>query len=174
MRLEPVEPEAGRQAAAVLAQAREQLPRGRGPADLEGALARQVDLDPVALLEVEGLDDRGREPDGEAVAPSRDPHRASCDTRLAYVYPSRARRFPQRRTAARPGPRRDRLLDSAVRACRPRDLRGPRGGARPRGGSGPRPCPGPPPPASPPRPTSPAPPRPAPRPAAAAARRVGP
>src|SRR4051794_26440059 len=139
MRLEPVEPEAGRKPAAVLAQAGEELPRGRGPADLEGARARQVDLDPVALLEVEGLDDRGREPDGEAVAPSRDPHRASLDTRLAYVYPSRARRFPQRRTAARPGLRRDRLLDRAVRTCRPRDLRRPRGGARRRGWSGARP-----------------------------------
>src|SRR3954451_17754344 len=125
MRLEPVEPEAGRKPAAVHAQAGEELPRGRGPADLEGALARQVDLDPVALLEVEGLDDRGREPDGEAVAPSRDPHRASCDTRLAYVYPSRARRFPQRRTAARSGLPRDPRLHPAGWSCPPRDPRTP-------------------------------------------------
>jgi hypothetical protein len=64
MRLEPVEPEAGRQAAAVLAQAGEELPGGRGPTDREGALARDVELDPVALPQLEGLDDRRREPDG--------------------------------------------------------------------------------------------------------------
>src|SRR4051794_29953947 len=161
MRLEPVEPEAGRKPAAVLAQAGEELPRGRGPADLEGALARRGVLAPVPLLGVEGPAARGREPDGEAVAPSRAPHRASLDTRLAYVYPSRARRFPQRRTAARPGPRRDRLLDRAGRTCRPPDPRRPRGGGRRRGWGGARPWPGPPPPGPSPRPTSPAPPGPA-------------
>src|SRR5918999_784887 len=85
IRLVPIEPEALRQRAPERAQPGKCLLTALVARDLETAHAGDHDLDVVALLQIERLDDHLGQANGEAVSPLRDLHaKPPGYTRLMY------------------------------------------------------------------------------------------
>src|SRR6185312_14487814 len=95
--LQPVKLEVLRQSATVLPQPGQKLARARDLLDLERPLARSMDLDVIAFLELQRLDYGSREPDGEAIAPFGDLHWPNLKI---YVCRKYIHRYSHRQLAA--------------------------------------------------------------------------